>query len=171
MPAAARARDFDAPHSQAPIFMLVDGFGLRGQHKAGPAAAGVEFCPAYKQQRPASRAMVVACLVVLCEDARKGPLGAFFTQHPVLLRRKPRAPFGLCACNSFWHFALFARFALGVPPRLIQRPFDACGHWNEAELQTSATTSISTSTSLGKRETSTVVRAGGATPSGPRYFP
>src|ERR1035437_9141962 len=40
---AAGTGDLDAAHAEARVFVLADGFGVGGQHKAGPAAAGVEF--------------------------------------------------------------------------------------------------------------------------------
>ena len=77
MAAASGAGDLNAPHSEAPVLVLLDGFGVGGQHEAGPAAAGVELGPAEEQQRPAAGAVVVAGFVVLGEAPVKGRSVAF----------------------------------------------------------------------------------------------
>ena len=69
--------------------------------------------------------------------------------------------------------------ARGIPSQCVPLDYPGCArHWAQPAMATSvdlrqliqtvATSSISTSASLGRRETSTVVRAGAATPSGAR---
>ena len=186
MAAAAGAGDLDAPHAEAQVLVLLDGFGVGGNHEAGPAAAGVELGAAQKEQRAAAGAVVVAGLVILGERAGEGALGALLAQDVILLGRERGAPLGVAAddlllvnrswgppgkntragaaeCGSRAIRAGAARPGLPPPIELDARAGPAmrarqlggqCGD------QASATSSISTSTLRGRRETSTVVRAG-----------
>jgi len=97
MAAAAGTGDFNAPHAVAPVLVLIDGFGAGGDHKAGPAATGVELGAAHEEQRATCGAVVVAGFVILGEKAGEGALGAFFTQHLILLRREQGSPLSIAA--------------------------------------------------------------------------
>ena len=70
MPATAGAGHFNPPHAMARVFVLHNGFGACREHKARPAAAGVELGAAHKEQRATGGAMVVAGLVILSEQCR-----------------------------------------------------------------------------------------------------
>src|ERR1035438_6840341 len=102
MAAAVGAGNLDAAHAQVPVLVLGNDRRVGRQQKAGPAAAGVELGPAQKQQRPAARAVVVPCLVVLGQRAGEGPLGGLFAQNAVLLRREQCAPLRLTPHNLLW---------------------------------------------------------------------
>ena len=145
--------------------MLFDGFGVCGQHEAGPAAAGVELGAAEEQQRSAAGAVVVAGLVVLSEGAGEGPLGILFAQDSILLGGELRAPLRLTAHD------LFGLAHSDLQQHAFHDWMPIADESTGARPQTSAITSISTRTFLGSRETSTVVRAGGVTPVGARYEP
>ncbi len=88
----------------AHVFVLHNGFGARREHKARPAAAGVELGAAHEKQRAASRAVVVAGLVILGEQAGKWALGAFLAQHMILLRGQQRSPLSIAADNFGFGF-------------------------------------------------------------------
>src|ERR1035437_9764574 len=154
MPAAARAGHLHAPHSKAHIFMLRHRLRFRRQQKAWPPASRIELRPTQKQQRPAPRAVIIPALVVLRQRPAERPLRPFLAQHPVLLRRQPRPP-----------LRLRAHRLLGLLAHRNLLYFTQIGCWGGYSLfstpcfHPSTTSSISTSTSFGSRETSTVVRA------------
>jgi len=92
MAAASGASHFNPPHAVAHVFVLHNGFGACRKHKARPAASRVELGSAHEKQRTAGGAMVVARLVILGEQTCKWALGAFLTQHVILLRGQQRSP-------------------------------------------------------------------------------
>ena len=90
--AAAGAGDFNPAHAEGVVFVLVDGFGVGGDHEAGPAAAGIEFGSGQEQQLAAAGAVIIAGFVILGQGAGVGALGAFFAQNVILLRGQRGAP-------------------------------------------------------------------------------
>src|SRR5579862_905760 len=48
VPSAVCAGDFNAAHPEGVVLVLVNGLGIRGNHKAGPSASGVELRPGKK---------------------------------------------------------------------------------------------------------------------------
>src|SRR5579871_3704837 len=92
MAAAAPAMDFDALHSEGPVFVGPDGI-LERLIEARPAGGALEFRLGGEQRQIATGAGEGALAMLL--EQRTGPwtFGAFFPQDFILLRGELGAPF------------------------------------------------------------------------------
>src|SRR5215469_17514390 len=92
MCSAARARDFNAAHSVAVVFMLLNGIGAHRLPEARPAGAGLKLLVGPEQLGIARYAPVDSIIMVAIERAGKRRLRALLPCNVVLLRRQLRPP-------------------------------------------------------------------------------
>jgi hypothetical protein len=109
MASAAGAYDLGTDHAEGGIANLFNPvarteFGI----KARPAAVRIEFLRIVEELIAAARTGIHAFFEMHVVFARKGPLGAFFSQHMVLIGWKLLLPFFLAFMKGILHW--FDRF-------------------------------------------------------------
>ena len=94
MRVATAATDFGSDHAMGLVFKFPDRIRVDCLEKAGPAAAGIEFCIRHEQRRFAAHAIVTADELVVPVGTGERALGAGLAGHIELLGCKLLHPFG-----------------------------------------------------------------------------
>ncbi len=117
MPAAARAGDFDAAHSEAAVVVFFDGLLAGWRVETRPSAVRVKLSVGGEEFLSTGGAEIGAIVFVERVLASEGAIGAFLAQDVVLLGREFALPFfvGLMEFIDFFgHTRLDTREAKGV---------------------------------------------------------
>lgn len=118
MTATAGAVNLGTPHEEAAVFSGSEVFRSAGDEKTRPAAPGIELGLRVEKLRPATRAVVAPCTVLIMERAAEGTLRPLLARNTVFFRREDFAPLGVCTIYLFHRITLHRQSAGELLSRL-----------------------------------------------------